>query len=322
MEKRLNLWEQNVGCEKQTILHDSSFPIRSSCSAHNILSDVSSATKQQRGSRPSAAGVWRTPQPLAPSTQPLRIDIPLSRDMEAHPQTTSMNQNFQLNRNVLAPPNPDHIYVHPIPAKKKPPQSWFPAQQQSPTTLSPTKHVSFQDPPADQGADVWVGREDQAKLEKPKELCEVELLEQEVQKLQHKEQRTREENDRLRRLSLEWRFQKRLQEIQKKGDNDEEEEEEDLDPLLMIQQLERQTQAGVTHILHQISVGASEIILNSCFVFVLQIVRSSAASVKTHPKMIGMESRPPTTDSRAETGNPLFCLSFNFPTGMFASKSQ
>lgn len=93
-------------------------------------------------------------------------------------------------------------------------------------------------------------REAQAKLEKPKELCEVELLEQEVQRLRVKEERTLEENDRLRRLSLEWHFQKRLQEIQKKGDSDEEEEEdEDLDALLMIQQLERQTQASGTHIL-------------------------------------------------------------------------
>lgn len=98
---------------------------------------------------------------------------------------------------------------------------------------------------------MWRRREAQAQLEKP---CEVELLEQEVQRLRVKEERTLEENHRLRRLSLEWQFQKRLQEIQKKGDEDEEEEEEDLDTLLMIQQLERQTQAGVTHILDTIPV--------------------------------------------------------------------
>ncbi|CAG13217.1 unnamed protein product, partial [Tetraodon nigroviridis] len=125
---------------------------------------------------------------------------------------------------------------------------------------APTKHVSFQDPPAqprpclktrgdpEQGTDVWRRRrEAQAKPEKPKELGEVELLEQEVQRLWVKEERTTEENDRLRRLSLEWQFQKRLQEIQKKGDDDgEEEEDEDLDALLMMQQLERQTQASGT----------------------------------------------------------------------------
>lgn len=97
-------------------------------------------------------------------------------------------------------------------------------------------------------------REAQAKLETPKELCEVELLEQEVQRLWVKEERTLEENDRLRRLSLEWQFQKRLQEIQKKEgekeDDDDDDDDEDLDTLLMIQQLERQTQANITHILH------------------------------------------------------------------------
>lgn len=269
VDKSQNLWKQNDRCGKQTTSHDSSFPIHSSSSAHNILSDDGSPAKQLRGSRPSAAGVWKTPlsQHPAPSTQPIRIDIPLTRAMktQTNPQTLSMNQNLQVNRNVLAPPNPDHhIYACPTPTNKKPPQSSFPSQQQRTTSgqgLTPTKHVSFQDPPAqqrhcpkdrkdpEQGTDVRRS-EAQAKLEKPKELCEVELLEQEVQRLRVKEERTLEENDRLRRLSLEWQFQKRLQEIQKKGDEDEEEEEdEDLDTLLMIQQLERQTQVSVTHIL-------------------------------------------------------------------------
>lgn len=306
MDKSQNLWEHNDRCGKQTISHDSSFPIRSSSSAHNILSDVCSPTKQLRSTRPSAAGVWRTPlsQHPAPSTQPTRIDIPLTRAVktQTNPQTTSMNQNFQVNRNVLAPPNPDHhIYACPIPANKKPPQRSVPSQQQRTTSreegLTPTKHVSFQDPLArqrhclinckdpEQGTDVW-RREAQAKLEKPKELCEVELLEQEVQRLRVKEERTLEENDRLRRLSLEWHFQKRLQEIQKKGDSDEEEEEdEDLDALLMIQQLERQTQASGTHIL---LTCVSEIVFNTCFL--IQMVRSSAANVNTDLKMTEMQS--------------------------------
>lgn len=264
VDKSQKVWEQNNQCGTQTISHDSSLPIRSSSSAHNIPSDVCSPTKQQGGSRPSAAGVWRTPlsQCLPPSTQPIRIDIPLTRAMttQTSPQTTSMNQNFHHSDH--------HIYACPISANKKRPQSSFPRQQQQQRTtireeaLTPTKHVSFQDPPAqqrhppkqgkdpEQGTDVWRRKEAQAKLEKPKELCEVELLEQEVQRLWIKEERTLEENVRLRRLSLEWQFQKRLQEIQKKGNDDEEEEEdEDPDTLLMIQQLEKQTQANRTHML-------------------------------------------------------------------------
>lgn len=261
MDKSQKVWEQNNQCGTQTISHDSSLPIRSSSSAHNIPSDVCSPTKQQGGSRPSAAGVWRTP-PFPPSTQPIRIDIPLTRAMttQTSPQTMSMNQNFHHSDH--------HIYACPISANKKRPQSSFPRQQQQQRTtireeaLTPTKHVSFQDPPAqqrhppnqgkdpEQGTDVWRRKEAPAKLEKPKELCEVELLEQEVQRLWIKEERTLEENVRLRRLSLEWQFQKRLQEIQKKGNDDEEEkEDEDPDTLLMIQQLEKQTQANRTHML-------------------------------------------------------------------------
>lgn len=312
VDQSRKFWEQNDRCGKQTITHDSSYPIRSSSSAHNILSDVCSPAKNPRSGRLSAAGVWRTPlsQHPVPSTQPTRIDIPLTgaRKSQTNPQTASMNQNLQVNRNVLAPPN------------RKPPQPWFPSQQPRSTSggegSAPTKHVSFQDPPAqprpclktrgdpEQGTDVWRRRrEAQAKPEKPKELGEVELLEQEVQRLWVKEERTTEENDRLRRLSLEWQFQKRLQEIQKKGDDDgEEEEDEDLDALLMMQQLERQTQASGTHVTH--------LCLGRCIKssFLLQMERSSAASVNTDLKTTGMQAGPQRIDSRAKTGIRSFSL--------------
>lgn len=270
VDKSPILWKNNDRCGKQTTSHESSFPIRSSSSAHNILSDGSSPTRQLRGSRPSSAGVWRTPlsQHPAPSAQPIRIDIPLTRAMKAQTshQTTRMNQNLQ---NL---PNPDHhIYACPLPAHKSPPQSSFPSQQQRTSAqdegVTPTKHVSFQDPPAlqrrcprkdpEQG---WRRRDAQAKLEEQRELGEVELLQQEVQRLRVKEERTLEENDRLRRLSLEWQFQKRLQEVQERRGDDGEEEEEDLDTLLVMQQLEKQTQASLfyTHVLHKISVCVSD----------------------------------------------------------------
>lgn len=263
LDKSQNLWEQNDRCGKQTMIHDSSFPIRSSSSAHNILSDGYSPTKQPRSSCLSAAAIWRTPlsQHPAPSNQPKRIDIPLTRAVktQTNHQTIRVNQNFQLNRNVLTPPNPAHdIYACPTPANTKAPQFSLPSQQQKTTTpedgCTPTKHVSFQDPPAQQGhrpknhpelgSDRWRGREARGQTEKEKELFEMEHLGQEVQRLQVKEELTLEENNRLRRLSLEWQFQKRLREIQKRRDDDEEEEDEDLDTMLMIHQMERRTQAS------------------------------------------------------------------------------
>lgn len=261
LDKGQTLWEQDDRRGKQTMIHDSSFPIRSSSSAHNILSDGYS-TKEPRSSRLSAAAVWRTPlsQQQTPSNQPKRIDIPLTRAVQtpASHQTIRLNQNFQVNRNVLTPPHPAHdTYACPTPANKKPPLSSLSPLQQRTTSqedgFTPTKHVSFQDPPAQQGhrpkthpelgSDRWRGKEAQGQL--GKELFEMEHLEQEVQKLQVKEELTREENDRLRRLSLEWQFQKRLQEIQKRRDDDEEEEEDDdLDTMLAINQMERRTQAS------------------------------------------------------------------------------
>lgn len=63
---------------------------------------------------------------------------------------------------------------------------------------------------------------------------------------QAKPERTAEESDRLRKLMLEWQFQKRLQES-KQGDEDEEEEEddEDMDTMLIMQRLEAEKRARV-----------------------------------------------------------------------------
>lgn len=96
--------------------------------------------------------------------------------------------------------------------------------------------------------DPW-RREVQEKLEKQQRLHVVELLQQGVKELQAKAKRSAEENDRLRKLNLEWQFQKRLQEIQQRGED--EEEDEDLDMMAMIQQLE--TRAQVKH-MSQVSV--------------------------------------------------------------------
>ncbi|XP_049918592.1 afadin isoform X3 [Epinephelus moara] len=275
LDKSQNMWEQKTQRAKQTMSHYSSFPIRSSVSTHDILSDNCSPTKQQQGSRTSGAGVWRTPfsqHPTpTPSNQPVRIDIPVTRAVNAHtnpPLTTfqsssllavRMSQTLKLNGSKNS-----HVYACPVTAVKKLPHTSHLSSQQRSTTprdqaakpqvsITPTKHVSFQEPPTQQKqgsaptkprdprelCDPW-RREAQEKLEEQQRLHVVQLLEQEVQELQGKARRTAEENDRLRRLTLEWQFQKRLQEIQQRGED--EEEDEDLDMMVTIQQLERRTQ--------------------------------------------------------------------------------
>ncbi|XP_034431340.1 afadin isoform X1 [Hippoglossus hippoglossus] len=264
---------------KHTMSHYSSFPIRSSVSTHDILADYSSPVKHQQGIRTSGAGVWRAPfsqHPTStPSAQPIRIDIPITRAVNTNPPLTTFQSPALLSTNMSPTPKinghnqiPHHqahlIYACPISAVKKLPRPSLSSQQHRPgifrgqavkpqVSIPPTKHVSFQEPPTQQrqgtGApkhrgpqelsDPW-RREMQEKLEKQHRLQAVELLEQEVQELQAKVKRSAEENDRLRKLSLEWQFQKRLREIQQRGD-DEEDEYEDLDMMVAIQQLEART---------------------------------------------------------------------------------
>lgn len=72
-------------------------------------------------------------------------------------------------------------------------------------TESPTRSGLWLDP--------W-RRDERDRLQKQFRHQAVDQLEQEVLQLQGKVQRTLEESERLRRLSLEWQFQKRLQEFQ------------------------------------------------------------------------------------------------------------
>lgn len=288
LDKRQNIWQDQSA--KQTQSHYLSFPIRQSVSTHDILSDNISPTKRQQGTRTNVAGVWRTPfsqHPTpTPSIQPIRIDIPVTRAVcaQSNPPLTTFQQSpsllaVKMSQTLKVNVKPSQarqkqssqtqacdIYACPIPATKKLPQPSLVSQQQRPCThrdqaakpqmsITPTKHVSFQEPPTQQKQgtgptrpkdpqelpDPW-RREAQEKLEKQQRLQVVELLEKEVQELQAKVKRTAEENDRFRKLSLEWQFQKRLQEIQQRGEDEDEEEDDDLDMMVMIQQLEKRVQ--------------------------------------------------------------------------------
>ncbi|XP_076013546.1 afadin [Genypterus blacodes] len=259
--------------ERQTTSHYSSFPMRPSVSAHDILSDHSSPTKHA-GGRTSGAGLWRTPlsQHATPSVQPIRIDIPITRAVETQsklPLTTfqqgctmlplklgqHLKVNGQTNQGVPKQNFQSYdVYSCPISVSKRPPQPSIPLQQHRPNAaakpqvnITPTKHVSFQNPPASDTRRQKAPEEisDQGRREaqeKQRRFQEVELLEQEVQGLRAKADRTVEENGRLRRLSLEWQFQRRLQEFQQ-GDDEDEEEDEEIDMMVTIQQLERRAQS-------------------------------------------------------------------------------
>lgn len=271
MDTQEDFWKQR---DQPTKLNH----IQPSVSAEEILLDHSLAAKQQHSGRPSGAGVWRTPfspqTTPTPSIQPIRIDIPVTRSARTQnnpPLMTfqspsrlplNMNQTPKANGNAhVVQTQASNIYACPLPATKRLPQlsslslqNRLTAQKSQATKTqvgtTPTKHVSFQEPPTKQKqttgpqqnkdrlqvSDPWK-RDAQEKEEQQQRIHMVALLEQEVLELRAKAKRSAEENDRLRKLSLEWQFQKRLEEIQKRGDDEDEEEDEDLEIMVTIQQL-------------------------------------------------------------------------------------
>ncbi|XP_038194269.1 LOW QUALITY PROTEIN: afadin [Arvicola amphibius] len=90
--------------------------------------------------------------------------------------------------------------------------------------------------------DPWK-RDAREKLEKQQQMHIVDMLSKEIHELQNKVDRTAEESDRLRKLMLEWQFQKRLQESKQKDEDDEEEEDDDVDTMLIMQRLEAERRA-------------------------------------------------------------------------------
>nr|XP_057920078.1 afadin isoform X2 [Doryrhamphus excisus] len=93
--------------------------------------------------------------------------------------------------------------------------------------------------------DPWK-RDAREKAEKQQQLHIVDLLDKEIQELQAKPERTAEESDRLRKLMLEWQFQKRLQESKQSDEDEEEEDDEDVDTMMIMQRLEAEKRARQT----------------------------------------------------------------------------
>ncbi|XP_033504367.1 afadin isoform X15 [Epinephelus lanceolatus] len=101
--------------------------------------------------------------------------------------------------------------------------------------------------------DPWK-RDAREKAEKQQQLHIVDLLDKEIQELQAKPERTAEESDRLRKLMLEWQFQKRLQESKHSDEDEEEEDDEDVDTMLIMQRLEAEKRARQQNAVPAISV--------------------------------------------------------------------
>ncbi|KAK5903201.1 hypothetical protein CgunFtcFv8_007001 [Champsocephalus gunnari] len=101
--------------------------------------------------------------------------------------------------------------------------------------------------------DPWK-RDAREKAEKQQQLHIVDLLDKEIQDLQSKPERTAEESDRLRKLMLEWQFQKRLQESKHSDEDEEEEDDEDVDTMMIMQRLEAEKRARQQNSVPAISV--------------------------------------------------------------------
>ncbi|XP_044024898.1 afadin isoform X14 [Siniperca chuatsi] len=101
--------------------------------------------------------------------------------------------------------------------------------------------------------DPWK-RDAREKAEKQQQLHIVDLLDKEIQDLQAKPERTAEESDRLRKLMLEWQFQKRLQESKQSDEDEEEEDDEDVDTMMIMQRLEAEKRARQQNAVPAISV--------------------------------------------------------------------
>ncbi|XP_039530139.1 afadin isoform X2 [Pimephales promelas] len=158
-------------------------------------------------------GLWKIPTTTQsiPLSQPKRMDVPYS------PQANSLSFSTfrQPAETQIMPPAHQHQ------------SNASPSQR--PQQLLKKKTVVFH-------SSVKTSQNDTASeplsanlekvVEKTSKLATTDRLGQEVQQLQAKVWRTLEESERLRRLSLELQFQRRLEEYQHIGDEDEDEDDE------------------------------------------------------------------------------------------------
>uniref|UniRef100_A0A669D305 Afadin, adherens junction formation factor n=1 Tax=Oreochromis niloticus TaxID=8128 RepID=A0A669D305_ORENI len=158
----------------------------------------------------------------------------------------------QIRANPVMPVQPHNGGAMPPPhhqppvASMAPPQELLPQQQPRTIERRDLQYITISKEELTSSdslsPDPWK-RDAREKAEKQQQLHIVDLLDKEIQELQAKPERTAEENDRLRKLMLEWQFQKRLQESKQSDDEEDEEDDEDVDTVMIMQRLEAEKRA-------------------------------------------------------------------------------
>ncbi|KAI4804291.1 hypothetical protein KUCAC02_025922 [Chaenocephalus aceratus] len=155
--------ESSRTCMRQALSQENLSVDRESDRQHPLLDGRQTALRSLPSFPLRSCNQFPQNQTPTPSSQPVRIDIPLPRTVSSRPPLTSFLQGSRVSDGSLQRPSSNRPQV----------------------SIPPTKHVSFQDPPA------WK-REAQEKHAS---------MQQEVQDLQGKERRMAEESARLTRLS-------------------------------------------------------------------------------------------------------------------------
>uniref|UniRef100_A0A671SR72 Afadin-like n=1 Tax=Sinocyclocheilus anshuiensis TaxID=1608454 RepID=A0A671SR72_9TELE len=169
-------------------------------------------------------GLWKIPTTtqFVPLSQPKRMDVPytpqansLSFSTFRQPvETQSMSpahHQYQKQNNASPSQRPQQVLKKKTVVFQSSAQTW---QNSSASCLS----ANPQQKGPDKIKKLSVG--DSWKRDAQDKQQTADLLQQEVQQLQAKVQRSIEESERLRRLSLELQFQKRLEEFQQNGEED------------------------------------------------------------------------------------------------------
>ncbi|KAG7465662.1 hypothetical protein MATL_G00155950 [Megalops atlanticus] len=175
--------------------------------------------------RGSLGGQPHGPLPPPPHPQPRPL-----------PQPPVPDRPPGLPREPPPPPPPDTVI-----------RDFLPQQQPRTVERHDLRFVTLaaEEPASDSlSPDPWK-RDAREQLEKRQRLRVVDLLDGEIRELQAKAERTAEESDRLRRLQLEWQFQRRLQESKRSEDDEDEEEDddEDVDAAAIAQRMEAESRA-------------------------------------------------------------------------------
>ncbi|XP_041108494.1 afadin isoform X8 [Polyodon spathula] len=186
--------------------------------------------------------------------QPPLSPMPIQHQQHQHPPPPMPLQQQQYHPPPMMPQQPPWIEKpSSLPRAPPPPQDTVIREllpQQQPRTIERRDLqyiVSKEDLTSGDSLspDPWK-RDAREKMEKQQQLHIVDMLNKEIQELQAKPERTAEENDRLRKLMLEWQFQKRLQESKQNEEDEEEEDDEDVDTMLIMQRLEAEKRARQT----------------------------------------------------------------------------